>query len=88
MKEFFKKLTSRKFILALGGVITGLAMAFGVDSSTVETIVGATITLISSLTYIFVEGKIDAKNVITAIESAETIAETIEEVKEDIKEGE
>ena len=87
MKEFFKKLTSRKFILALGGVITGLAMAFGVDSSTVETIVGAVITLMSSLAYIFVEGKLDAKNVIQVIESAETIAETIEEVKEDIKEG-
>lgn len=88
MKEFFKKFTSRKFLAALSGIVLGIAIIFGVNGDTVTTIAGAVTSLVSAITYIFTEGKIDANNAKKIIDSVETIAETIEEVKEDAKEGE
>ena len=44
MQNFLKKLTSRKFLAALAGVATGLAMVFGVDETTISTVAGAVTT--------------------------------------------
>lgn len=64
MKTFFKKLTSRKFLLAAVGVICGLAMAFGLDGGEIERIlatVGGIVTAAGSImTYINGESKVDA----------------------------
>lgn len=55
-----KKLTSRKFLAALAGVIAGMATIFGLDSGVLSTVSGAFVTLGSLIAYIAVEGKIDA----------------------------
>lgn len=64
MNELIRKLTSRKFLLALVGVVSGLAMAFGVDGSeitqTVGTIGGVLTALGSAIAYINAEAKVDA----------------------------
>lgn len=57
------KLTSRKLWMAIAGVATGIAMALGVDSTEIGTIAGAVTALVSIVTYIFVEGKVDAEGV-------------------------
>ena len=60
MQNFLKKLTSRKFLAALAGVATGLAMIFGVDETTISTVAGAVTTVASVVSYIMSEGMVDA----------------------------
>ena len=60
MQNFLKKLTSRKFLAALAGVATGLAMVFGVDETTISTVAGAVTTVASVVSYIMSEGMVDA----------------------------
>lgn len=62
MNDIIRKLTSRKFWLAIAGVTTGIAMCLGVDGSEVNSIAGAVTSLGSIMTYIIVEGKVDAAN--------------------------
>ena len=60
MQSFLKKITSRKFLAALAGVATGLAMVFGVDENTISTVAGAVTTVASVVSYIMSEGIVDA----------------------------
>lgn len=64
MSEIMRKLTSRKFLLALVGMVSGLALAFGVDGSEIENVVaiiGGIVTAAGSImAYINGEAKIDA----------------------------
>lgn len=64
MSEIIRKLTSRKFLLALVGMVSGLALAFGVDGSEIENVVaiiGGIVTAAGSImAYINGEAKIDA----------------------------
>ena len=60
MQNFLKKLTSRKFLAALAGVATGLAMVFRVDETTISTVAGAVTTVASVVSYIMSEGMVDA----------------------------
>ena len=69
--KILQKLSSRKFLTAVLGIVTGLSVIFGADGGTAETIAGAVVTLISSMTYIITEGAVDAKN--------KKPAETVEE---------
>ena len=57
MNKILRKLTSRKFLLAVVGVVVGIAMAFGVESGE---IMGAVTTIASIIAYINGEAKIDA----------------------------
>ena len=77
MKEFAKKLTSRKLWMAIAGVVTGIAMFLGVETTDVETVAGAVTILLSTLTYIIVEGKVDAERVKNTIEATQEAIETI-----------
>lgn len=57
MNNIIRKLTSRKFLMAVVGVVIGVAMTFGVESGE---IVGAVTTVASIISYINGEAKIDA----------------------------
>ena len=73
MANIIQKLTSRKLWVAIAGIATGVAMFLGVDSSEITSVAGGVVALISAMTYIIVEGKIDAegvKNTIIAVEEA------------------
>ena len=52
MEELHRKLASRKLWLALVGVFTGVALAFGVESSEINTVTGAVTALLSAAAYI------------------------------------
>lgn len=82
MKNFLNKLTSRKFLACLSGIVLGIAIIFGVDGDTVTTVAGAVTSLISTVTYIIAEGNIDANRIKNTIEVVQEAVETIE------KEGE
>ena len=58
--EFLKKFKSRKLLVAVIGVLMGVAMIFGVDPNVAETVSGAVVAVVSVVAYIITEGKIDA----------------------------
>ena len=64
MKNIMNKLTSRKFILAVIGVISGLAMANGVSGNEIIDMVSRVAGIITAagvaLGYINAEAKVDA----------------------------
>ena len=64
MNSIVRKLTSRKFLMALVGVVSGLALAFGVEGSEITqivTTVGGILTAVgSAVAYINAEAKVDA----------------------------
>lgn len=77
MKSVLKKLSSRKLWTALAGLAAGLALAFGLDQEAVSAVAGAVVSVVSVVTYIVTEGRIDAAAVKTAIED---VQEAVEEV--------
>ncbi|MCC8129426.1 MAG: hypothetical protein LIO51_05755 [Clostridiales bacterium] len=60
MKGILKKLSSRKLWAAIIGVVVGVALAFGVDSDSITSVAGAVTSLVSVVTYILAEAKVDA----------------------------
>lgn len=78
MSNLIRKLTSRKLWLAIAGVITGIAMALGVEGSEITTVAGAVTALVSVVTYIVTEGKVDAESVKTAVEATQVAVDTVE----------
>ena len=62
-----KKLCSRKLWMAIAGVSTGISMVLGVEGTEITTIAGGVVALVSCITYIVTEGKIDAEGVKNAV---------------------
>lgn len=85
MKEFLNKFKSRKFLTCIAGIVMGACMYFGLDMSAIDKVSGAVVALSSIITYIYIEGKIDAaaagqiKDVVDKVENAVDAVEKIEE---------
>lgn len=77
MKNLLNKLTSRKLWLAIAGVAMGLSMALGADAEEISAVAGAVTALISAVTYILVEGKLDAERIKTAVEQTQQAVEVV-----------
>lgn len=60
--DLLRKLTSRKFWVAVVGVVSGLLLAFKVDAETIENIGGIIMAAASAVAYIIGEGLVDANN--------------------------
>ena len=92
MKEqLIKKFTSRKFIVTMVSTIAGLLLNIALilgENPTIQIIAGAAMTIIPTIVYCIMEGKIDAANVQTIttatadaadkLGASSTIVETIE----------
>lgn len=77
------KLTSRKFWMAVVGLVTGLVIAFGGTEQTAETISGVIMSAASVVAYIIGEGLADAQHVepeVVVMKGSEV--ETLEELAE------
>lgn len=74
-----QKLSSRKLWAAIFGVCSGLAMVFGLDEGTINTVAGAVVSVMSVMTYIVTEGKIDAAAVGNA---AGQVQDAIDKIKD------
>ena len=60
--DWIRKLTSRKFWIALVGFISALLVAFNVDAGSVEQITSIIMSFASLIAYILAEGFVDASN--------------------------
>ena len=79
--DITRKLTSRKFWMAVAAFVSGLLVAFGETAETAESVAGLIMAGASVLGYLFAEGLTDA-----AVAGAEALvvnAEVVEEVAED-----
>lgn len=61
-EDIIRKLTSRKFWLAVVALVTGLLAAFNVDSGTIEKVSGIIMSAAAVVAYIIAEGLVDAGN--------------------------
>ena len=61
--DWKRKLSSRKLWAAAAGLVTGLAMVFGLDEGTMSSVAGAVVSAASVIAYIITEGKVDAEGV-------------------------
>ena len=65
--DWVRKLTSRKFWMAVAGLVTGLILAVQGDAATAETVSGVIMALASVVAYIVGEGLTDSAS-LTKIE--------------------
>jgi len=79
MNGILRKLTSRKLWVALAGLVTGAALAFGADQRTVTTLAGAVTALASVVAYVAAEGRADAAGAALAAQAAAAAAEAMRE---------
>lgn len=64
MKNFTRKISSRKFLIATAGVLAGLVAFFQLDENMVAQISGAVVSIMSIISYVIAEGKVDAAAVV------------------------
>ena len=77
--DWKRKLSSRKLWAAVAGIVTGLAMVFGLDENTISTVAGAVVSVASVVAYIMAEGKVDAESVKNALEGVQDAVDTLKE---------
>ena len=73
MNAFLKKLTSRKFLVAVAGIVSGVVLI--VNGGTTE---GVSAVIASVIGYLVAEGYVDAKAVKATTEAVEEAVETEE----------
>ena len=77
--DWKRKLSSRKLWAAAAGIVTGLAMVFGLDESTINSVAGAVVSVASVVAYIITEGKVDAASAKQTVEETANRTETPQE---------
>ncbi|WP_312279576.1 hypothetical protein [Oscillibacter sp.] len=77
MRELLRKLSSRKLWAAVAGIVTGLAMVFGLDENVISTVAGAVVAIASVMTYIVTEGRVDAESVKRAVDASRNAADAL-----------
>ena len=78
MNNFWKKITSRKFIVTAITLIAGLVALFvGENNEIIQIIASALMTIVPTIVYCITEGAIDAASVKTI---TETVADTAEKL--------
>ena len=75
--DWKRKLSSRKLWAAVSGIVTGLAMVFGLDEGTISSVAGAVVSVVSVVAYITTEGKVDAESVKKAVEDVQSAAGSV-----------
>ena len=75
--NILRKLTSRKFLMALTAVISGIITAIAGGGDEVSTIVGSAMTITATVVYCIMEGVVDAKSVHKVADAAVDIAEEL-----------
>ena len=69
--DWKRKLSSRKLWAAVAGIVTGLAMVFGLDEGTISNVAGAVVSVASVVAYIIAEGRVDAEGVKKAVDDVQ-----------------
>lgn len=74
-----RKISSRKLWAAVAGIVTGLAMVFGLDEGTISTVAGAVVSVASVVAYIMAEGKVDAESVKNAVDGVQNAVGAVQD---------
>jgi len=92
MKNFLKKLTSRKFIVTAISAIAGIVTLIVGENAIVDIVASALMVVIPTIVYCITEGVIDAKSIATITEAtadaaeklgaSEQVVDTIEQIGE------
>lgn len=77
MNALLKKLTSRKFLLAMVTVIAGIVAMCGASEGVVEAVAASLTALVPTVIYIVTEGRIDAAAVGQIAGAVQDVAESI-----------
>lgn len=75
--NIIRKITSRKFLIALITLVAGMVTMFVGESETLNVIVGAAMTIVPTVVYCLVEGKIDAASITTITDATKDAAEKL-----------
>lgn len=81
-KSFWEKIKSRKLWLAILNAVAGIAIALGADNNIVQIALGAGLALLSAVSYIVVEGKVDAAAVDLSSDAIKKILDLVEQIKQ------
>ena len=76
------KIKSHKLWLALLNAAAGIAIALGTDNNIVQIALGAGLALLSAVSYIIVEGKVDAAAVDLSSDAIKKILDLVEQIKQ------
>lgn len=72
--NWLRKLTSRKFWVAVAAMVTGYILAFGGDAQTAETVAGCIMSTAAVIAYIVGEGLADgASQTVVAVEKEDEV---------------
>lgn len=71
------KLSSRKLWACLAGILTGLAMAFGLDQNVSSTVAGGVTAVASAMADIAAEGRVDAERIKIPANDVQTAIDTV-----------
>lgn len=72
----------KKILTAIVGVLSGLAIIFGVDQSEVSTVSGALVSIVSVAGYLIAEGKIDVERIKSAAENVNAAIDVLDDETE------
>ena len=75
----------KKVMTMILGIVSGLAIAFGIDQGDVSTISGAVVAVSSVVGYLIAEGRIDVERIKNA---ADQVNDAIDVVKDFVADGE
>ena len=81
-KSFWEKFKSRKLWLAILNAAAGIAIALGADNNIVQIALGVGLALLSAVSYIIVEGKVDAAAVDLSSDAIKKILDLVEQIKQ------
>ena len=81
-KSFWEKIKSRKLWLAILNAAAGIAIALGADNNIVQIALGTGRALLSAVSYIVVEGKVDAAAVDLSADAVKKILDLVEQIKQ------
>jgi intracellular septation protein A len=82
MSNFLKKLSSRKFMVALISIITGILTLFNCDENLIQLIGSIVMIIVPVITYIVTEGVLDHASIKTTIQQVLEAFEKYLESKE------
>lgn len=73
--KFLKKYASRKFLMAVAGFVMGCVAFFGLDENIIGQLAGAVTTILSVMSFIIGEAKVDAAAVFPDVVECVEVAE-------------
>lgn len=70
----------KKLITMILGIVSGLAIAFGLDQTEISAIAGAVVAVGSVISYMVAEGRIDVERIKTAADAVNDALDIFEDV--------